>query len=441
MAKYNFNLRDAQLDANTKKPIKRSLQTETPINFVIRWNNLKLVYPTNLTILPDDWINDKKKGNNYQRAKTSLIGHAEFNATLGGLESTARETFNRLLNEYKRQPTVNELREKLDIALNRQQFERMDFFKYFDKFISESKFKTNLHTNKPFSNSTIGIYKTALQHIKDFAPKYPKKIDFDTIDLDFYYKFMEYLTDTKKFSENNKGKIIKVLKTVLNDAMERGVTKNRAFKSKLFRVVSEEVENIYLNELELKEIYNLDLSSNSRLDKVRDLFYIGCTTGLRFSDLSKVKKENIDGNRLRINSKKTNTRLTIHLTPEALAIINKYNGVFPPSISNQKMNDYIKEVCELIPLLKNKVEITKIEDGLKVIRNIEKYKLVQTHTARRSFATNSYYLKIPVNTIMAITGHKKESSFLRYLKLDKDDHADVFEMYLNRNKETNLKLA
>ena len=198
MAKYNFNLRDAQLDAKTKKPIKRSLQTETPINFIIRWNNLKLVYPTNLTILPDDWNNDKTKGNNYQRAKTSLIGHAEFNSTVGSLESTARETFNRFINQFKREPTVNELREQLDISLNRLQFERMDFFKYFDKFISESKFKTNQHTNKSFSNSTIGIYKTALKHLKDFAPKYPKKIDFDTIDLDFYYKFMEYLTDIKK---------------------------------------------------------------------------------------------------------------------------------------------------------------------------------------------------------------------------------------------------
>lgn len=435
MAKFNFNLRNPQTDIK-----KESLQTPTPVNFIIRWNNKKLVYPTELSIVPKHWQNDKTKGNKYQRAKSTLREHAEFNSTLDNLTATARETYNRLVNELKRQPNPKELKDGIDLALNRQQTERMDFFTFFDKFIEQSKFRINEHTNKRFSNSTISIYKNALKHLKEYKKAKQKNIDFDTIDLDFYFDYNKYLTEEKKFSENNKVKLIKVIKTVLNDATERGINKNLAYKSKTFKVVSEDVENIYLDENELKELYSLDLSSNPRLEKVRDLFYIGCVTGLRFSDLSKVKKENIDGNRLRVKTQKTSKRVSIHLRPEAVEIINKYGGVFPPAISNQKMNEYIKEICSEVTCLKDKIEITRFKEGLNYTENIEKYKLVTTHTARRSFATNSYYMKIPINTIMAITGHKKESSFLKYLKLDGDDHADIYEMYLNKNN-SQLKLA
>ena len=75
MAKFNFNLRNPQTDIK-----KESLQTPTPVNFIIRWNNKKLVYPTELSIVPKHWQNDKTKGNKYQRAKSTLREHAEFNS-------------------------------------------------------------------------------------------------------------------------------------------------------------------------------------------------------------------------------------------------------------------------------------------------------------------------------------------------------------------------
>jgi integrase len=431
MAKFNFNLRNPQTD------IKEAKQVKTPVNFLIRWDNQKLVYPTGLTILPKDWENDKSKGKKYQRAKPTLIQHSEFNSSLLRIETIADKAFNRFVNENNRQPNINECRELLNKALNTKKDTKTTFFEYFDKFINESKLKVNERTNKKYSAGTISIYNTALNHLKEYAKTKRKRIDFDTIDLDFYYDYTNYLTKEKKFGENNKGKLIKVIKTVLNDATERGVNTNLSYKSKRFRVVSEDVENIYLDENELELLYNFDLSNNKRLEKVRDLFYIGCNTGLRFSDLRQITKENIIDGQLHVKTVKTNDSIVIPLKKEIFDIMNKYEGAFPSVLSNQKMNEYIKEVCKGIENFKTKVEITQVKNGLKVSEKIEKYKLISTHTARRSFATNCYKKNIPSIVIMGVTGHKTESSFLKYIKINSKEKANILEMYLNKDKQNN----
>jgi integrase len=427
MAKFNFNLRDQQS------------KVKTPVNFIIRWNNNRLVYPTGLTILPKDWENDKSKGKKYQRAKPTLIQSPEFNSSLISIENTAVTAFNRFVNDNNRQPNITELRDLLNKSLNKKSTGKLNFFQYFEKFIEESKQKTNDKTKKPLSTGTISVYNTALKHLREYAQTKRIRVDFDTIDLDLYYNYNKYLSTEKKFGENNKGKLIKVIKTVLNDATERGLNTNMAYKSKRFKVVSEDVENIYLTDKELSDLLKHDLSKNKRLDRVRDLFYIGCNTGLRFSDLGKVTKENIIDGQLHVKTIKTNESVVIPLKKEIFTILKKYEGNFPTSLSNQKMNEYIKEICSNIDSLKKKVEITHIKDNLKITENIEKYKLISTHTARRSAATNWYKMGIPSIVIMGVTGHRTESSFLKYIKITSNDKANIMQMYLSKNQKS-LKL-
>jgi integrase len=430
MAKFNFNLREPK--ANTK----------TPINLVVRWNNNRLVYPTGETIEPKFWEDDKTKGTKYQKAKETkqFPEYPEFNTRLKNLSSMADDTFRRFVNDNKRLPTINELRTIYDKELNPDKEKKLDFFGYFDKFILEAKYRTNPKTKKTFSGPTIITYKNALMHLKDYSKSKNRKIDFDNIDLDFYHDFLQYLTITKSFSENTKGKVVKVVKTVLNDATERGVNTNLSFRSKKFRVMTEEVDNVYLDENELNDIYNLDLTKNSKLERVRDLFIVGCYTGLRFSDLSKANKTNINGKELHIKSIKTAEPIVIPLNKIVLDILAKYEGHFPKAISNQKMNDYLKEnICGKVTSLKNKVEVSITKGGLTVIEQKPKYELITTHTARRSFATNCYLNKVPSFVIMGITGHKTESSFIKYIKITPNEKANILEMYLNKNQ--NLKIV
>lgn len=173
----------------------------------------------------------------------------------------------------------------------------------------------------------------------------------------------------------------------------------------------------------------LDLSKNERLEKVRDLFVIGCWTGLRFSDLSNLKDENIDWDQQLIhisNSIKTGAILDIPIHPIVENIFKKYSektgSNIPISISNQKMNMYLKEIGALAGFSQEISKVRKVGNTRTNLVN-QKFQLITCHTARRSFASNNYLMGIPPYEIMAITGHKTERAFLTYIKLSRKQHA------------------
>ena len=439
MAKFNFNLREAQL--NIDNP------TETPIYLVVRWDNKKLVFPTEETINPKYWQFDKTKGD-YQRATNTkrFPAHSELNSRLNFINSTADNVFRCFVNDNNRQPTVEELRDLLNRDINKKietKETKLDFFGSIERFIVDAKNRTNDKTGKLLNEVTIRIYKRSRDLLIEFSKTKKKKIDFNNIDLDFYYDYTAFLTTKKKFSTNTIGKHIRTLKIFLNDATERGLNSSFAYKSKRFKIQGEPTDSIYLTETELQDIYNLDLYHNPRLDKVRDLFLVGCWTGLRFSDFSTITPENIKGDFIEIETQKTKNKVTIPIHSTVKAIMNKYkekyNNSLPPSISNAKMNEYIKEFAKEVPSLKDAITSkTYTKGGLNITKNFNRYELITTHTARRSFATNLYKDKVPAYTIMQITGHKTEKAFLSYIKVTNDEHAKILQSHWeakeNRNK-------
>lgn len=433
MAKFKFNLRD---------PLSTST---TPIHFVIRWDNKKLVYPSGEDVNPNDWQSNKKKANFQrviQRKRDKKV--SELNTKLDNMVNDSKEIFRRFENDNGRQPTLEEMREKLNEKYNKTINEKLDFFGFFNKYIEEAKTKTNQQTGRIISPNTVKIYNNALNHLKDFSSKRKKRIDFDTIDLDFYHDFSEYLTKTKKFATNTIGRVIKATKGVLNDATERGLNTNMAFKSRRFKVISEKVENIYLTESELDALFKLDLSKDERLEKVRDLFLIACYTGLRFSDFSKLDPKRITGDIIEIETQKTGEKVTIPLHPKVLTLFEKYGNDIPNTISNQKMNDYVKEVGKALAakkekILDNVISVKATRGGVTTYTNYKKYDLISSHTARRSFATNAYLAKVPPFVIMGVTGHKTEKAFFEYIKITPDDRARIFQMYMK--KEPILKVV
>lgn len=438
MAKFNFNLREAQL--NIENP------TETPIYLVVRWDNKKLVFPTEETINPKYWQFDKTK-DNYQRATNTkkILSHNELNSRLNFINSTADNVFRCFVNDNNRQPTVEELRELLNREINKKietNETKLDFFGSIERFISDAKNRTNDRTGKLINEVTIRIYKRSRDLLKEFNKGRKKKIDFSTIDLDFYYDYTAFLTTKKKFSTNTIGKHIRTLKIFLNDATERGLNSSFAYKSKRFKIQGEQTESIYLTEKELKEIFDFDFSHNKRLEKVRDLFLVGCWTGLRFSDFSAIEPENINDNFIQIETKKTKQKVTIPIHPTLKHIMAKYKGQYnnslPPSISNAKMNLYIKEFAKEIPSLKDTITSkTYTKGGVTITKNYKRYELITTHTARRSFSTNLYKDKVPAYTIMQITGHKTEKAFLSYIKVSNDEHAKILQLHWSAKENTN----
>lgn len=424
MAKFNFNLRN---------PGKSN---RCLIYLIVRFDNLKVVVSTGEVIDPKFWETDKsKKG--FQRVRNTRLNNEapEINSRLDNIEMIAKNAFRKFANDNNRNPSKQEYEKELKKALGKGSENRViDFFDFIDKFIEEADSRTYT-TGRKISKGTILAYKNTLRILKEYQSSKRRIINFDTIDLDFYYDFVEYLKDKEGFSQNTVGKHIKTIKAFLNDATERGYNKNLAFKSKRFKILSEKTESIFLTEDELKDIYSLDLTANTRLEKVRDLFIIGCYTGLRFSDFSALNTNNFEGDDIVIQTKKTGVPVRIPIHPFVREIINKYSeypNSLPPSISNPKMNLYLKEIGEKVECLKELVEVSKTTGGLKASIKKHKYELLTTHTARRSFATNLFLQDIPPIRIMAITGHRTEKAFLGYIKITPKENADAIRLHWNK---------
>lgn len=223
-------------------------------------------------------------------------------------------------------------------------------------------------------------------------------------------------------ASNSVGKDIQVLKLIMNEALDLHLTSNTSFKTKRFVVLREASDSIYLDKIELEELKNHDLSDKPKLERVRDLFLVGCYIGLRYSDYSILTTENIKNGYIQINQTKTGSPVTIPVHRAIKGLLEKYHGVFPAPLTNQKTNEYLKEVGKEIDCLGKSVVKNITKEGANKQTSLAKWEMLTTHTARRSFATNEFLAGTPTLTIMAITGHKTEKAFLKYIKLNSSDH-------------------
>lgn len=307
-------------------------------------------------------------------------------------------------------------------------------FEYIETFIKDSETGRRLIDGGNVNERTIKRYRTTQSILQDFAKVYKRNIDFNSIDIDFYKDFNSYMAKVKDYAPATMGKHVSTLKTFLREATENGINTNLKFQSKAFKVVETESDSIALNEKELNELYLLDLSNNSRLERVRDLFIVGANTGLRFSDFTDIKPDNIKGDGkdfiLDIIQFKTKNQVVVPLNKTALDILKKYDNQLPPPISNQKFNDYIKEIAQMVIPLHEPQTRAIIKGGKQFEETVPKWQLISSHTARRSFATNAYERGTPAISLIQITGHKTEKSFLKYIKTSKKKHADIVRKHL-----------
>jgi integrase len=177
---------------------------------------------------------------------------------------------------------------------------------------------------------------------------------------------------------------------------------------------------------QVTEIFEYDFSDNERLEKVRDLFVFGCVTGMRFSNYSIVKKNDIQNGLIKVRDVKDNNKeLSIPLNDYSSFILKKYNYKLPV-ITNQKFNDYIKEVIKKVGFTDEIKKTVKL--GQDLVESISPfYERVSSHTARRSFITIMKNKKIPDKVIMGFTGHKSLEVFNQYYKPNTDDKVDFMQ--------------
>jgi site-specific recombinase XerD len=383
---------------------------KTLVYLLFRYNTQKLKYSTGLKIQPKFWNGEK------QRVKETrqFPEHSEFNSFLNNVESKVNILHRKLINDNV-VPTPEILRSALNEALLKTEVKKKkDFFGFIEDLITTSVKKLN----------TIKNYQQTLRELKNFSSANKKELKFENIDLSFYDEFVKYCL-SKNFSSNTIGGFIKNIKVFMNEAYDRKLTTNTEFRNRRFKTIEEETENIYLTAGEIEKLYRQDLTSNVRLDKVRDMFIIACYTGLRYSDLVQLSDKNLIDNqtKIKIKTEKTGETVVIPLHRFCKEILTKYNGLPNYSISNQKMNEYLKELADLADL-NEKILISSTKGGVKQSEHFKKSELITVHTARRSFATNAYLMNIPTISIMKITGHRTEKAFLKYIKISQEENAN-----------------
>ena len=401
MAKVKFKLKEP----NSKN------STLIYLMYYYQYNEFK--YSTGEKINPKFW-----NPNTYRAKETKqFVEYPEFNTRLDKIENAINNAFRKLLNDGI-QPTNVLLKSEIQIELkgNILKPRKQSFLSFIESYINESV------TTK--REGTIKVYNTTFKYLKEYSAK-NKPIEFETITLEFYNSYTTFLYQEYNLSANTVGKHIKTIKSFLNEATERGINENLEFKKKKFKTVREEADTVYLSVKELDRFEKLNLKSSPRLEKVRDLFLIGCYTGLRFSDFTQINEENIniEKSMLLIRTQKTSERVVIPLHKTVKSILAKYKNKLPKAYANQVMNTYIKQVASLANV-KEMTETTITRGGMVEKSVLPKFKLISTHTARRSFATNAFLADIPAISIMKITGHKTERSFMAYIRITQEENAD-----------------
>ena len=223
--------------------------------------------------------------------------------------------------------------------------------------------------------------------------------------------------ETRGLYNDTIAKYISTLKSFLYWCHESGFISNidhlAMIKSKIKRKGKNEI--VALNEEELFQLLHFDFTENQRLERARDLFCFACFTGQRFSDIIRFNKDDFDDHIWKFRSFKTKKEVVIPFEgfiKNALAILKKYDYILP-SLSNQKLNDYLKELGKLAGV-DAKEKIIRYS-GVKehVIKN-PKYMFMSSHMGRRTFVTLMLEKGVPITVVQKLTQHADLRTLLKY---------------------------
>lgn len=423
MASFNFTLQEPYIKGISGE--KKLNPSETRLYlFVIHDRENKVKVKTEFNVIPKDW--DFKK----QRIKHQVSGAVPINGSIDILETKVTELFNKLRFDF---PNM-----KFDeIALNLKEYVKTDiapiyseknktFYSVFDDYIEAKQLNV--------SPLTIKKYNTLKKSLIEFDPG----LTFDKIDLNFFDKYINFLS-TKKPTGRQKtrkeglqdgllndtaSKYIENLKNFLKWSYERGKHTNTMHVNSGFYVTRKPKNDIVTLKLdELKKLYEFDLSNNQRLERVRDIFCFGCFTGQRWSDIERFKKSDINGTNWNFEAYKVKKRITVPLVgyaSTAMDILKKYNFELPV-ISNQKMNDYLKEAGKVAGL-DRQVQIKRYIGKKEILFDEPLYTFISSHTARRTAVSLLLNVgNMPINKVRDITGHSSLKTLDKYI--DKDVEA------------------
>lgn len=389
------------------------------LRLLFRHNDNDFVYATNtqIEVSKEYWLKQHKQ----ERPKDIEIKNkqTEIKAELNKIENYILNAFNKVNPN-----SINKewLQNQIDTYYNPQNIDTLptDLISYIGKYKEMVR--------NEVTESTIKKCNSIIQLLTRYQLQSKRNLLLTDIDVNFKIDFENYCL-TQNYAPNTIARTIRFIKTFCKHAKLNGLETNYQLDN--IKVKYLKVETIYLTFEDLELIEKLqDNTLNTNYQNAKDWLIISCYTGQRVSDFMRFTTEMIrteNGKDLiEFTQKKTNKIMTVPLHPKVKQILNKRNGQFPKAITDQKYNDYIKEVCKLAGLTQQIQGSKKLETSpqskqfRKETGTFEKWELVTSHIGRRSFATN-FYGKIPTTYLTYVTGHSTEVMFLNYIgKSNKD---------------------
>jgi integrase len=381
----------------------------------------RIRYYPGFTVKREEW--DEENGSFIGRKLSSQ------NAKLRVYEKRAKEKVDEL-RELMQPVTVADIRKVFDEIKNPST--KAEVPKEKEKTILQLYHDYVFEKRDGSVKGSKSVYKNSYNRYKEYCDTKNREIVFSEFDKTHYNGFVEFLRsktikDKYKYKPSQINKLAANFITFVRHLEESGALGSITY-SHLMKAPErgDDIQRLYLTIDELTKLKNCSGFSKNK-EKVRDAFLVACFTGLRYGDLKALSKSSIEskhGIRLIVKqTEKTRKQVYIPIHEEVEAILGKYEGNFPKPVSNQKMNKYIKEICQIAGI-NDLIEMTVyLADGSKPIVKTEKYNLITMHTARRSFATNLYNGDVDKTRIMNMTGHTTEKEFSKYLIVEGDKNA------------------
>ncbi len=266
--------------------------------------NKNFIYSTGEKIKPSEWDFENRQPNDLNGRTQKAENHRSIKKQLDRYSGFFTEIVNRYKN-INEELTTDVIKQRFDEHFKKVTV-KSDFFRVYQDFLNE---KENDYTGNSISISTLKRYKCNKTLLEDFQKDYKVKITLGNFDEKLYNKFLKYCIEEKKHSANTVHRNVGLLKTFLGWSFEKKYTYNNSFlnfkKPSKFRT-----DEIALNYQQVEEIYNYDFTKNKRLERVRDLFVLGCVTGMRFGNYSSISKEDIQGDFIRVVDLKSKTKIS-----------------------------------------------------------------------------------------------------------------------------------
>lgn len=298
-------------------------------------------------------------------------------------------------------------------AVDEAMKEEVSFMHVFDEFLKECGTQNN------WTVSTYEKFAAVKNHLSGFNIP----LSFETLDESTLNAYIKFLREEEGLRNTTVAKQISYLKWFLRWTVKKGYNSNTLFSMYKPKLKTTQKKVIFLTWPELTQLREYDIPKQKNyLERVRDVFLFCCFTGLRYSDVFNLKRSDIKEKHIEITTVKTADSLIIELNNHSKEILDKYKDIpfekdkALPVISNQKMNDYIKELAELAEI-NEPVRETYYKGSKRIDDVMPKYALLGTHAARRTFICNALSLGIPAQVVMKWTGHSDYKAMKPYIDI------------------------